>query len=353
MIHAEFGAAGRAPQVRPEFFAKALILGEPRLGAGRFHGLNVVQAEEQQLAEAVMVAQQILPAALRADIDLQRADGMNDRAGGALLADVGQADGRLFPDGGQKLQQNAAVERVEHIMVLEPEKGRRVVQLVQQRRADDAQRVSLGEKGDGIRPCVQVDIVLRAAVKQLAAALFRAQQAEGDVFLQLFADGGEVGLPVDFKMAQIFLPEQVEKLLRRAGRAVFQQIQNVKMERDVARGEALGLERVIKRVGGDGAAVHAEEDVFPVRGLAEAHEVAQPALHAAALVVIAAGALFVVFCPAFEAEHIELPHIVADAVEIFDQLAVRHARHLPRFSITKPAQKVYHEALYSCQTGRK
>ena len=42
-------------------------------------------------------------------------------------------------------------------------------------------------------------------------------------------------------------------------------------------------------------------------------------------IVIAAGALFVVFRPAFETVYIELPHIIPDAVEILNELAVGHS----------------------------
>ena len=76
---------------------------------------------------------------------------------------------------------------------------------------------------------------------------------------------------------------------------------------------------------GDGAAVDGDEDVLPLGGADKAHVVPQPALHAAALVVIGAGALGLIPVAALEAVHVEIPHIGADALEVFDEFVVgRH-----------------------------
>ena len=127
-------------------------------------------------------------------------------------------------------------------------------------------------------------------------------------------------------MTQIFPAEQVQNLLRRIRFATAQQIQNIEVEGHIPGGEALCLEGVVQGIGGNGAAVHGQEYILSIRGLTESHEVPQPAFHPAALIVIAAGALFVVFRPAFETVYIELPHIIPDAVEILDKLAVGHVR---------------------------
>ena len=205
-------------------------------------------------------------------------------------------------------------------------------QLVQQRGAHNPQRVLLGKKGDGVRPGLQVNGLLRAAVNELPASFIRLQDAEGNVFFQLLADRGNVRLPVAFKMAQILFTEQVQDFLGRIGFPLAQQVQNIEVERHIPGGEAFGLEGVIKGISGDRTAVHGQKYIFSVRGLAEPHEISQPAFHPAALIVIAPGALFVVFRPAFEAVYIELPHIIPDAVKIFYAFAVCHGcRLLPEW----------------------
>ena len=98
------------------------------------------------------------------------------------------------------------------------------------------------------------------------------------------------------------------------------------MEGHIPSGEALCLEGVVQGIGGNGSTVHEQEYILSIRGLTESHEVPQPAFHPAALVVIAAGALFVIFGAALEAVHIKLPHIIPDAVEVLDELAVGHVR---------------------------
>ena len=94
------------------------------------------------------------------------------------------------------------------------------------------------------------------------------------------------------------------------------------MEGHIAGGETFGLECVVQRVAGNGAAVNGQENVLSVCGLPEAHEVSQPALNSAALVVIAPGTLFVILIPALEAIDIELPHVVPNPVKVFDKLTV-------------------------------
>ena len=56
MIHLEAGTAGGPPQMHPELITEIHILVEPVLDGSRLYRLNVVQAEEHQLTEAVMVA---------------------------------------------------------------------------------------------------------------------------------------------------------------------------------------------------------------------------------------------------------------------------------------------------------
>ena len=138
--------------------------------------------------EAVVVAQQILSAALGADEDFQRADRVDNRTVGSALVDMSDLNSPFLSDGSQQLQQNPAVQGVEHIMMLMLEVIRLGFQLVQQRGANNTQRIFLGEKGDGVRPGLQVNGIRGAAIVQLPAALFRFQNSERHIFLQFLAD---------------------------------------------------------------------------------------------------------------------------------------------------------------------
>ena len=206
---------------------------------------------------------------------------------------------------------------------------RRDFQLVQQKGADDAQRIGFGEKCQRVRPCVQIDAAVIAGKDQLPSLFFAFEQSEGGVFLQLLSDCGDVRLPVTVEAAQIFFGKQVENLRRGVGAAAAEQIENVKVEDHVTGGKAFRLECVVEGVSGNGAAVHRQEQIFSVRRLTEAHIVTQPAFDAAAFVVIASRALLVVFIPVFEAIDVELPEIVPNPVEVFDQLAVCHTAPPP------------------------
>ncbi len=92
-------------------------------------------------------------------------------------------------------------------------------------------------------------------------------------------------------------------------------------------------------------AVDGKENILSVGALTKPHVVPKPALHAAALIVIRAGAFFVVFLAALETADIEFPHIVARAIEILDKLAVCHNALLSRCPVklfpenNKPSQK--------------
>ena len=100
------------------------------------------------------------------------------------------------------------------------------------------------------------------------------------------------------------------------------------MEGHIAGGKAFGLKGIVQGIVGDGAAVHRQEYILPVSGLPEPHKISKPAFQTAALIVIASGALFVIFRSALKAIHVKLPHIIPDAVKILYQLAVYPGRHL-------------------------
>lgn len=283
-----------------------------------------VQPEEHELFESVVEAQQVLPPALGTDVDFQGADGVG-RFPAGFGADVLQLHGLMLPHGGEQLQQDLAAQSVEHIVVLEAETRGQGFQLVQKGGTDDTQRVRLRKEGKGVCPGVQRQSVLASAVEQLPALLSALQKAQSHIFLQLFADGGDIRLPVRLKGAEVFLREQIRDLPGGAGVSVLEKIQNVEMKGHIAGGEAPGLEGVVERIAPDGTAVHGEKHMFSLRGQPETHTVSQPAFYPAAFVIIAAGAFGVVFRPALEAIDIELPHIIPDPVKIFDKLAVSHA----------------------------
>ena len=97
-------------------------------------------------------------------------------------------------------------------------------------------------------------------------------------------------------------------------------VQNVKVEGHITDGETLCLEGIIERIAGDGSAIYGEENVFSIRRLPETHKVSKPAFNTAALIVIAARTLLVVFRSALKSIDVELPHIISDTVKILDQL---------------------------------
>ena len=99
-------------------------------------------------------------------------------------------------------------------------------------------------------------------------------------------------------------------------------IHDIKVKDDVRICKAFRLERLIKGILRRGAAVYRQKHLPAGRILPKGHIVPQPAFHPAALVIIGAGAFRRVLFTALKAVDIELPHIVADPLEAFDQLTV-------------------------------
>ena len=75
---------------------------------------------------------------------------------------------------------------------------------------------------------------------------------------------------------------------------------------------------------GHGPAVHGKKNAFSAAVIPERHIVRQPALDAAPLVVIASGALSPELLSGPEPIHVEVPHVITDLLEIFDQFVVGH-----------------------------
>ena len=94
------------------------------------------------------------------------------------------------------------------------------------------------------------------------------------------------------------------------------------MQSDIPIRKAFGAECPVQRIFRNGAAVYRQEDAPAVRILPEFHIIPQPALHTAALIVIAPGALFCKVAAVPEAIYIEGSDVGADPAEIFDQFTV-------------------------------
>lgn len=90
------------------------------------------------------------------------------------------------------------------------------------------------------------------------------------------------------------------------------------MEGDIAVGEALGFEGLVEGVVPGYPAVDGDEHAFAFGGTDKAHVIAQPAFHAAALVIVRPEAFPAVFLAAFETVHVEFAHIAADLFEVLD-----------------------------------
>ena len=76
------------------------------------------------------------------------------------------------------------------------------------------------------------------------------------------------------------------------------------------------------------SAIYGQKYILTGRILMERHIVAKPAFNSSTLIIVAAGALGIVFFTALETIYIELTHVVADALKVLYQLAVRHQIHL-------------------------
>ena len=319
-----------APLIAPDTNAPHLALHPIQLGpqlveAGggilQLHIGEVVDAVGVEGIEVGEVGEEVLAAVLGADEDTE---GDNAAAAGEILAaaHVGDGDGPLLPHGGKEGGQHAAVDGAGYVVVLEGEGVGVGDLLIQDERADDAAGGDLGVVVEDVGEARHVGRV-GAAVVDLTALLFGCQDARLAVFLELFADGGLVEHEGGLKARQVLFVDLGKDLGEGATyRGVVKDIEKDEVEGDVPVGEALGLPGVVEGVVGDGAAVDGDEDVLPLGGADKAHVVPQPALHAAALVVIRPRALGLIPIAALEAVHVEIPHIGADALEVLDEFVV-------------------------------
>ena len=97
------------------------------------------------------------------------------------------------------------------------------------------------------------------------------------------------------------------------------------MQCDVSIRKALGLPRLIEWVLPGHAAIHRQENVLSFRCLREVHVIPQPTLQPAALIIIGACTLGIIFCSALKAIHIKLTHIGSDFFKVFNELTIGHA----------------------------
>ena len=199
--------------------------------------------------------------------------------------------------------------------------------LVQEKRTDHSAGRCLGKKVQQIRAGRQRRF--GASVVHRSSALLPDDDSLSGVFRQLLPDGGLVEHLRVPEFRQVFVDPFVQPVQRQRGIRIVQNVEKNEMQRDIPVRKAFRFPRGVQRIVPGNAAVDGEKDVFSPRRLPEPHIIAKPALHPAAFVVIGAGAFLCVFVPAFKSIKKELPHIIADSVEIPDQFVICHA--LPSF----------------------
>ena len=97
------------------------------------------------------------------------------------------------------------------------------------------------------------------------------------------------------------------------------------MQCDISIRKAFGLPRLIEWIFTGHAAIYRQENILSLRCLREPHVVSQPALQPAALIIIGACALGIIFCSALKAIHIKLTHISSDFFKVLYELTISHA----------------------------
>ena len=80
--------------------------------------MYVIHPEEHQFTEPEVIAQQILPATLGTDKNLQRINRVDNFACVTADTGVGQLNSAILADGSQKLKNQLAVQGVQNIVVL-------------------------------------------------------------------------------------------------------------------------------------------------------------------------------------------------------------------------------------------
>ena len=87
-------------------------------------------------------------------------------------------------------------------------------------------------------------------------------------------------------------------------------------------GKAFGFKRPEKGIVGDLSAINGNKNVFAVGGALKPHILPKPTFNSATLIIIKAGAFFIVFFSAFKSVNIKLPHITADFFKVFNKFAI-------------------------------
>ena len=80
-----------------------------------------------------------------------------------------------------------------------------------------------------------------------------------------------------------------------------------------------------RRCGEIPAAVDRQENIFALGRFCEPHMIAEPALDSAALIIIGACALGIIFRSALKTIYIKLTHIGSDFFKVFNELVISHA----------------------------
>ena len=129
-------------------------------------------------------------------------------------------------------------------------------------------------------------------------------------------------------MGKVVIVDVIDDFLAGKRAAISQQIQNVKVERDILIGKTLSLERLVQGIMWDPSAVYREKHILTGSVLVEGHIVTEPTFDSPSLIIVAAGAFHAIFFTALEAIDIEFTHIVPDAVKALNQLAICQTVHL-------------------------
>lgn len=205
--------------------------------------------------------------------------------------EVNDIDASFFLHGAERVKQDLRIQRMEQVVVFVAEMLRGFGLPVEQIRPDHAERRFFRKESRGIFPGRNVDIVLRKAEVQKPAALLVPEDPHLRVFFQLFAHGGFIDFERGIRVGQIVC-NTIGDLTDTEGSTVSKNIQDAEMQYDILVSKALCLPGVVQRVESYAAVIHRDEDVFALGRVPESHVAAKPALDTAALIVIAARALF-------------------------------------------------------------
>ena len=166
------------------------------------------------------------------------------------------------------------------------------------------------------------------AVEDGSAVFFGQEDAFGGVFAELSAHGLLV------KDCAVISGEGFGEVTDAVRLTVREEVKEEEVQADVIVGEAARFEGAAEGIFRDACAVESDGDLFAASGGVTAQVIAQPAFHAAFLVVVGARALAVEIAAHLEAINEEFAHIIARFVEVFDQFRKPSHTRPPFWSVT-------------------